>query len=176
MLTAFFEVPLHDNAAKLELNRFLSAHRVLNIRYEFVQNGLNSLWAVCVVYARVDEAPSGGTAGAKSIVDYRDVLPDDQFQLFVKLREARNARAVADGIAPYNVFNNEHLADMIRRDIRSLAELKKLPGVGDARVKKYGQDFINMLQALRAEGNGESSGSQPEVQPPGPAADDTPAP
>ncbi|HAV33381.1 MAG TPA: hypothetical protein DCX79_15355, partial [Planctomycetaceae bacterium] len=45
----------------------------------------------------------------KGRVDYRDVLTEEQFSIFAKLRVLRKDLSERDKVPPYSIFNNEHL-------------------------------------------------------------------
>ena len=103
-------------------------------------------WSVCVEWTPgrpITPAPSG--TDRKSRIDYREVLPPDQFAIYSKLRELRKEFADKEGVPPYAVFTNEHLADMVRKKITTTASLQTLEGVGPAKVEKYGDAFLKLL-------------------------------
>jgi hypothetical protein len=45
------------------------------------------------------------------------------------------------------VFTNEQLAAMVRQRTNSLKTLEEIPGVGAARVGKYGAAFLEVLKS-----------------------------
>lgn len=146
----FITVPIHGStAAEDELNQFLSTHRVVAVDRHLVADGPRSVWAICVSY--VDGvAPTTMLAdanGKKARVDYREVLPDAEFQVFARLRNLRKELAERDGVPPYAVFTNEQLAEMVRSRSRSAAELGRIDGVGPARIEKYGRAVLELLSA-----------------------------
>jgi superfamily II DNA helicase RecQ len=65
--------------------------------------------------------------------------------VFAKLRSLRKALAEKDGVPAYALFTNEQLASMVQRRVKSLKGLEQVPGVGAARVKKYGAQFLEIL-------------------------------
>lgn len=109
MQLQFFKVPVHVANAADELNRFLSTHRVSSIDRQFVADGPNSAWSICVTYEAGD--PPRPTTKAKERIDYREILPEDQFRIFSKLRDLRKELSERDEVPAYTVFNNEHLAE-----------------------------------------------------------------
>lgn len=147
----FIAVPvLGGGAAEQELNQFLASHRVVGVDRHLVADGARSAWAVCVAYVEPSNgAPHGATNDptAKKRVDYRDILPAAEFQVFAKLRELRKEIAEHEGVPPYAVFSNEQLAAMVQRKIRSATELGAIEGVGPARLQKYGVRFLGVLGA-----------------------------
>ena len=134
MLLRVFTIAIHDAGRALdELNSFLRAHRILFVDRHFVQDGANSIWAICVSY--LSDANRPLAAGAKRPkVDYREVLSDADFAVFAKLRNLRKELAEREGIPAYALFTNEQLAEMVRRRVSSLAAMKEVEGVAGARL------------------------------------------
>ena len=144
----FVTVPLYDGAAaEEELNRFLASHRVIGIERHFVADGPRSVWALCVSWVVTPPREEGSTPaeGRKGRVDYRETLSAEDFAVFVKLRDTRNALAERDGVPPYAVFTNEQLAEVVRRKVTSTAGLAQIEGVGPARIEKYGAALLAAL-------------------------------
>ncbi len=152
----FFTIPINA-ADQMEsaLNRFLVSKRTLTVHREFVQNGANSFWSLAVEYL------SDGNVGAektdKSRVDYREVLSPDDFALYVKLRDWRKQEALKEGLALYNIFNNEQLAEIAEKRVATLSALKEIEGIGEARIKKYGKAVLALVVS---EGEGAVSGEE----------------
>lgn len=148
----FFTVPVCDgDDAAEEVNRFLGAHRIVAIDRQFVLDGPNSAWALCITYVQSSTRPPSGKRGK---VDYREVLSEPDFALFAKLRALRKTLADKEGVPACALFTNEQLAEMAQRRVRTAAALREIDGVGEARVEKYGKDFLAVLQAEPAAGAG----------------------
>jgi len=140
----FFSIPAcSPEQGQEELNSFCSSHRIASIEKQFVANGEQSYWAVCVSYL---DSQRKITAPGKSKVDYREVLEEREFAVFAKLRSLRKTLAEKEGVPAYALFTNEQLADMVRGRITSLSGLTAISGVGKARVDKYGKEFLEILQ------------------------------
>jgi len=65
--------------------------------------------------------------------------------LFQALREKRMALAKAQGVPPYIVFNDSTLLDMVQVRPRNLDEFAGLTGVGDAKLQRYGAEFLEVI-------------------------------
>jgi superfamily II DNA helicase RecQ len=148
MQLRFFTIPVHDGGERAdELNRFLAGHRILAVDRSFVQDGANSAWSLCVSFDAADAAagrpPFGGRRGPKT--DYREVLSEQDFAVFARLRALRKELAEAEGVPAYALFTNEQLAEMVQRQVRTRAALLEIPGVGEARVEKYAERFLEAL-------------------------------
>jgi ATP-dependent DNA helicase UvrD/PcrA len=69
--------------------------------------------------------------------------PDDP--TYVALKEWRLQRSKADEIPAYVVFHNSTLAEIASRRPRTIAELASVPGVGPAKLERYGRDVLDAL-------------------------------
>jgi DNA helicase II / ATP-dependent DNA helicase PcrA len=66
------------------------------------------------------------------------------------LREWRLARARADAVPAFVVFNDRTLAELAARTPRTLAELAAVPGIGPAKLERYGPELLARLAELAA--------------------------
>ena len=86
----------------------------------------------------------GGAASAPK-VDYREILSQQEFALYEKLRALRKEFAEKQGLPVYAVFTNEQLATMIKNRAASLKDIAALPGVGESKIKQYGAAFLAVI-------------------------------
>ena len=66
------------------------------------------------------------------------------------LREWRLERARADEVPAYVVFNDRTLAELVARTPRTLAELAAVPGIGPAKLERYGAELLARLADVAA--------------------------
>jgi len=145
----FFAIPALDAAgAEEELNRFLRSHRILAVDRRLVEGADAPLWALCVQYLDRVAGTAGGEVRLREKVDFREVLNQADFAVFSKLRELRKAIAEKEGLPPYALFTNEQLAAMVTRKAVTLAAIGQIEGVGAARLEKYGEAFLKVLQTV----------------------------
>jgi DNA helicase II / ATP-dependent DNA helicase PcrA len=71
--------------------------------------------------------------------------PDDP--KYAALRRWRLERALADDLPAYVVFHNATLAEIVRRRPATLTELAAVPGVGPAKLERYGSEVLEALAA-----------------------------
>jgi superfamily II DNA helicase RecQ len=148
----FFSVPAcSPEQGQQELNAFCGRHRIVSIEKQFVLNGEQSYWAICVSYL---ENGKKTTAPGKSKVDYREILEDHEFAVFAKLRSLRKNLAEKEGVPAYALFTNEQLADMVRGRVTSLSDMSSIEGIGKGRLDKYGKRFLDILREEFAKGGG----------------------
>ncbi len=81
-------------------------------------------------------------AGARATLDD----PEDE-ALFQVLRARRLELARAQGVPPYVIFHDSTLVAMAKERPRHRHELARLPGVGQAKLERYGDDFLAVLAA-----------------------------
>lgn len=145
MQIRFFSIPaLGGDGAADDLNRFLGAHRIVAIDRDLVHDGANSFWAVAVTVVQAESRPQ---LTKKTSIDYKDILGEADFALYAKLRSLRKTLADREGVPSYALFTNEQLADMVRGRVTTAGALREIRGVGEARVKKYGDTFLAILRA-----------------------------
>jgi ATP-dependent DNA helicase RecQ len=73
------------------------------------------------------------------------VEPDDP--VYDTLRRWRLETAKAEEKPAYVIFHNATLAEIVRRAPRSMEELAEVPGVGPAKLERYGDELLAVLSA-----------------------------
>jgi ATP-dependent DNA helicase RecQ len=70
---------------------------------------------------------------------------DEEKELFALLKSKRMEIAKAQNLPPYIVFHDKTLLEMVKLRPKNLNEMVKISGVGEAKAKKYGKAFCEML-------------------------------
>jgi DNA helicase-2/ATP-dependent DNA helicase PcrA len=91
-----------------------------------------------------------GVRAAASPLPKRERPVLEQTPTVQALREWRLARARADEVPAYVVFNDRTLAELAAREPRTLAELAAVPGIGPAKLERYGPELLARLAELAA--------------------------
>ena len=90
---------------------------------------------------------TGGTAGSgtngRSAAPKVD--PADRSPLSNALRAWRTARAKADAVAPFIVFHDSTIEAIATSRPRSIADLRRVPGVGPTKLDRYGEEIIGVV-------------------------------
>ena len=161
----FFIVPITGiEEAENKINAFLKSVRIVNTQREFVAQGDNSFWSLCVTYLangaqNIDKKGGGGT---KSRIDYKEVLSPEDFALFAQLREWRKCVSAQEAVPVYTIFTNEQLALIVEKQITTKAGLQQIEGIGEARIKKYGDTVLKIVaERCRGVENEEGRGALP---------------
>jgi superfamily II DNA helicase RecQ len=141
----------NGEAAEEALNEFLLTHRVLSVRTHWVTAG-DTPWQIFTVEYRHERALGAGggaplSSEATSRVDYQKILTPEQFARFSALRDERRKISDAEKVKAYIVFTNAQLAALARLERPTLADLRKIEGVGDMRTDTYGRRMLEALEA-----------------------------
>lgn len=67
--------------------------------------------------------------------------------LFGALREVRKKLAARDHIPPFMVFSDATLRDMCSLSPQNLDEMREVRGVGERKLRQYGQEFLDAIAA-----------------------------
>jgi superfamily II DNA helicase RecQ len=152
MALRFFVIPVHDSGAfEQELNGFLASHKVVSIDRQLIDQGVNSFWAICVDY--LSHAPGETNRNSnlsRKRVDYKAILPPEDFAVFSQLRDLRKELAQTEAVPVYALFTNEQLAQMVQRRCRSNSDLAQIEGIGESKIDKYAERLLPLLVTLEA--------------------------
>ena len=91
-----------------------------------------------------------GVRAAAPSIPKRDRPVLEQTPAVQALKEWRLARARADEVPAYVVFNDRTLAELVARTPRTLAELAAVPGIGPAKLERYGAELLARLADVAA--------------------------
>jgi DNA helicase-2/ATP-dependent DNA helicase PcrA len=91
-----------------------------------------------------------GVRAAAAPLPKREKTVLEQTPAVQALREWRLARARADEVPAYVVFNDRTLAELVARRPGTLAELAAVPGIGPAKLERYGPDLLARLAEVAA--------------------------
>ncbi|MCG8433277.1 MAG: HRDC domain-containing protein, partial [Gammaproteobacteria bacterium] len=76
----------------------------------------------------------------------RTPLPEDiDVGLWEALREYRRQLAEAQGVPPFVIFHDSTLQAMALQMPENLSDFARLPGVGERKLSKYGQGFLDVI-------------------------------
>ncbi len=98
------------------------------------------------IFLRQDKTPTVKTkasAPEKAKKVEFDSIPDQE--LYDRLKEHRLTIARAQGVPPYVIFHNSVLAQMVLNKPKHVYELRQIPGIGEVKLDRYGESFINVV-------------------------------
>ena len=73
------------------------------------------------------------------------MAPSDE-ALWQALRKARTALAKEQGVPPYVVFHDTTLRELARLKPLKLEEMERIQGVGEHKLRKYGEAFLQVVR------------------------------
>lgn len=103
------------------------------------------------------------TVNRKEIVQVKEVSKNDP--LFEELRAVRKTIAEREQVPPFVIFSDATLKDMCVKLPHSPDEFLQVSGVGEMKLEKYGDSFINTIIAF-CEENPERIAELPKAEPP----------
>lgn len=65
-----------------------------------------------------------------------------------RLRQFRKELADAEGVPPYIIFHDATLREMLHAKPKTLDDMATVPGIGQAKLARYGEQFLKVLKEL----------------------------
>ncbi|OPZ97768.1 MAG: ATP-dependent DNA helicase RecQ [Bacteroidetes bacterium ADurb.Bin408] len=148
MQLKFFTIPiLSISDFNDELNTFLRVHKIVEVEKQLIQNASGTYWCICVTFLNqtiAEKAPKGK-------IDYMKELDAETFAKFSRLRQIRKEMAATDSVSAFVVFTDAELAEISKLDELSPSKLRTIPGIGQAKLEKYGVRLIEKYNLLSNE-------------------------
>ena len=72
-------------------------------------------------------------------------LSEQDESLLGRLKALRTELAQKNHVPAYIIFNNVSLDEMAEKKPRTMGDFMRISGVGDAKARKYGADFIKVI-------------------------------
>jgi hypothetical protein len=76
----------------------------------------------------------------------KTITPIDQTEIYGALKTYRLTKSRELNIKPYFIFNNAEMEDLINKMPKNVSELLNVNGFGPEKVKKYGQEIIDIVK------------------------------
>jgi ATP-dependent DNA helicase RecQ len=104
------------------------------------------------VELRRDPVPrkgSGRSRGTRTVAT--QLSSDEDRELFERLRAKRMELAKAQAVPPYVIFSDRTLLEMAQRRPTNEADLRSVHGVGETKLTRYGDAFLQIIREDGAE-------------------------
>ncbi|MEM9723339.1 MAG: HRDC domain-containing protein [Bacteroidota bacterium] len=139
MQIKLFTIPIINGEALVEeMNRFMKSKKILHVESQLKESGSGLFWCFCIRYLD----PTQEWNRKKEKVDYKELLDPESFKRFAKFRDIRRKISAEEAIPAYMVFTNEELAEMAKFEQLTFSEMKKIKGIGEKKMEKYGKSFV----------------------------------
>jgi len=83
----------------------------------------------------------------RSLKEKTNSLGNAEDALFQNLRSVRMELAKAQNVPPYVIFHDSTLIALAKTRPQTLKEMEKIPGIGAAKLQRYGEAFLNVVKA-----------------------------
>lgn len=139
-----------------KLNAFIRDHEVSTVQRDSVQVDGGAAWSFCIEY---DDGSSGAERGFSekqpkketNWTDYKKVLSEEEFLVYLSLRDWRKETSERTNTPIYSILSNEQLASTVRNRCTTLADLRRIPGIGEGKTSLYGEGLLAALRASFAQ-------------------------
>lgn len=128
-----------------KMNKFINFNKVVDIEKHFFILNNSAYWSFCIQYINTQN-PTQSVFDKKVKIDYKNILNENQFQKFLKLRTIRKNIAENDAIPAYAVFTDAELAEIAIIDELTEINIKKINGIGEKKAEKYGKIICELIQ------------------------------
>lgn len=92
------------------------------------------------------ELPAEKPEKSSSTKSKGEDVPSNLLPFWFALRGCRKRLADAAGVPPYVVFHDSTLKEIMRKKPQNLRQLGLVSGVGDNKLKKYGEEFLAVVK------------------------------
>jgi len=142
-----FKIPVESNSSMMEeMNKFLRSNKIVDIAQEFLSDNTGAYWCFCIKYLSDFNASSYNEKQRHNKIDYKEILEEEVFKKFTRLREIRKVIAESEALPAYAIFTDKELSEIAGLDEISESYMKKIEGIGDKKIEKYGKKFIEEMQ------------------------------
>lgn len=117
---------------------------ILNYKVELISMENEFFWTFFIEYKNLDGLEKVEANKEKKLTEAEEVL-------LSKLKEWRSIIAKEKGVPSYVVAKNEHLFEIIKKKPKTLQELKNINGIGEKKVKDYGEKILEILKNFYGE-------------------------
>ena len=149
MQIKIFNIPIGAEDTQIEeMNHFLRANKIIDIKKEVAVVAGNSCWTFCITYMLSNRPVDADNArpGNSNKVDYKELLEPAAFERFSMFRKIRKQVADSEAIPAFAVFTDAELSEMAKVDHLTLSGMEKIQGIGKRKIEKYGMAFVSQAK------------------------------
>lgn len=146
MQIKIFTVPvMSGEQINEELNLFLRSQKIIEIDRQLINQKDAAFWSFCITYLPVTTASNASANEHRGKIDYKQVLDEQTFTVFSRLRAIRKQLADRDAVPAYAVFTDAEIAEIAKIEHPTSKALRAIPGIGEKKIEKYGTEICQLL-------------------------------
>jgi superfamily II DNA helicase RecQ len=150
MQIQIFTIPIYDNGDMMEeMNKFLRAHKVLELKEHFQAMPQGGAWCFCIKYLATtprnvsNKIPSSANQEKK---DYKKELDEATFNKFSILRAGRKELSAKEALPPFALFLDTELVEIAKLEEMSLSNIGKIKGIGKQKIERFVPNLLAYYQ------------------------------
>lgn len=121
---------------------------VVDVREHLIGDGARSTLLLLLVKRSSKRQRSTNERWVGGREDPEDSVSAGDIPLFRNLRTWRNQKAETEQVPNYVIFLNKQLAEIASLHPRTLADLKKIDGVGIKKCERYGEEILAIVESF----------------------------
>ena len=134
-----------DTEALEKCNLFLRSNKILAVESSFASSH-NMKWSVFIKYIPSNQKKI--VHAHTDRIDYKEVLSEQEFARFAKMRDARKVMSEEMQIPAYVIFTNEELSQLSKLDKLTIENISSVDGIGVKKKERFGQRFIELYNQM----------------------------
>lgn len=154
-----------------ELAEFQMGKDVIELSEHFLVHEKTPTMTLVLRYRELPDGARQSPEAARK--DWRAELDEPGKRIYDELRLWRGRKAKREGMPPYLILNNRELAELAVRKPDSIAKLREIAGIGEAKSERWGEEILALLAKLCAAAPQKPAGGPSAVSPPPPPRGDT---
>lgn len=105
-------------------------------------------------YQRLTDEPEVEQEVEKEVENNSNLMPAlavnlEETEVYKQLKEYRLRKSREENIKPYYIYNNAQMEELIRAMPKTMDEMMRISGFGEAKCAKYGEDILGILAGFR---------------------------
>jgi superfamily II DNA helicase RecQ len=127
---------------------FLADKEIIRWESIFFQSKNNHYWSIIVEYIPSTPLAASSTErkDLKKNEKYKEILTENDWPIFKRLREWRAEKCKKEGVPPYILFTNLQLAKIAATRPTSLNALQQIKSIGNSKREKYGNEILQIIK------------------------------
>jgi ATP-dependent DNA helicase RecQ len=128
------------------LREFVKDKEVLSLRENFfIYHDVPYLMVFISYNLPAPVTTASGEVKKERDESWRELLTPADMPIFNTLRDWRNERSRREGIPPYIICTNRHLAEIVQKQVKTKTELGQIESFGKTKIERYGADIISLM-------------------------------